>query len=350
MSFNFSKIKVPVLQNRVFESEQLANESGYGYIDIRKNKDSGIFENVLFDSSKLVYDSNYDNEQSNSPAFKKHLNEVISILSPYMVNRRVIEIGCGKGFFLEMLLDEGFDAYGCDPTYTGTNDRVVKKLFSEEINLTGEVIILRHVLEHIQYPIDFLRQIAAVNGNKGLVYIEVPDLTWILNNRAFFDFFYEHVNYFRPIDFKKIFKSIPKSGLLFGEQYQFILADLSTLQLPPYGDNYSIEIEEKILKPAEDLIIALKETSKPIFIWGAASKGVILTLHLQNTGLVIRNLIDINPNKQNKFVALSAVQIISPAKFVEVGSGSLLIIVNPNYEQEIREATKEIKDLTYIVV
>ena len=350
MNLNLPKIKVPVLQNRVFDSNESAKNSDYGYMEIRKNNNTGIYENGLFDESKLIYDSNYDNEQSNSQTFQRHLNEVMSILSPFMIDKRVIEIGCGKGKFLEMLLAEGFDAFGCDPTYTGSNDRVIKSFFSKEINLIGDVIILRHVLEHIKDPIKFINQIAEVNNYKGLIYIEVPDLNWIINNLAFFDFFYEHVNYFTPSDFEKVFLKIIKKGLFFGDQYQFILADLSSLQLPPYKDDSITDFEQILFVPPDQLIDHLLSSQKPIYIWGAASKGVILTLHLQSKGIVIQNLIDINPNKQNKFTALSAIEIISPDTFIDIGSNSNLIIVNPNYEQEIREITKLVNNISYIVL
>ena len=83
---------------------------------------------------------------------------------------------------------------------------------------------------------------------------------------------------------------------------------------------------------------------------GAASKGVILALHLHNAGVKVDNLIDKNPNKQGKFTALTGIQIISPEEFNEKGSGSTLIIVNPNYEQEIRNSTSKINKLNYILL
>jgi hypothetical protein len=75
-----------------------------------------------------------------------------------------------------------------------------------------------------------------------------------------------------------------------------------------------------------------------------------LALHLHNAGIKVDNLIDINPNKQGKFTALTGIQIISPEEFNEKGSGSTLIIVNPNYEHEIRKLTSTINQVTFIIV
>jgi len=285
MEIVFPKFQVPVLQNRVFETHELALNSDKGYIEVRQNNESGLYENVLFDSSKLIYDANYDNEQANSEVFQNHLNDVLNILSPVLIDKKVIEVGCGKGHFLELLLSKGFNAYGCDPTYTGHNDKVSKSFFSESLGLSGDVIILRHVLEHIQHPIDFLRKIAEVNGNKGLIYIEVPDFNWIVNNQTYFDIFYEHVNYFRPDDFLKIFGNIVSRGTLFQGQYQYVLADLGSIQMPPYALEESDNVAAVNFTKLDRLVKELSVIKKPLFTWGAASKGVILALHLHNAGI-----------------------------------------------------------------
>ena len=52
---------------------------------------------------------------------------------------------------------------------------------------------------------DFIRDLADANGHKGLLYIEVPDLIWILENHAYYDLFHEHVNYFCARDFPVVF-------------------------------------------------------------------------------------------------------------------------------------------------
>ena len=83
----FPKIKVPVLQNRVFLTKEDAVNSEYGYIQIEENQENGIYENILFDDDKLIYDHNYDNEQSNSLIFQTHLQNVIEVIKPYLIGK-----------------------------------------------------------------------------------------------------------------------------------------------------------------------------------------------------------------------------------------------------------------------
>ena len=62
------------------------------------------------------------------------------------------------------------------------------------------------------------------------IYIEVPNYDWIVANQTFFDITYEHVNYFSQMSLNKLFDvSNTTQGLLFDDQYQYLIADLSTL-------------------------------------------------------------------------------------------------------------------------
>jgi len=331
----FPNLKVPVLQNRVFETKEKAIQSDFGYLQIEQDQETGIFENKLFDAGKLVYDQNYDNEQSNSPAFEAHLDQVYGILQPFMEGKKVIEVGCGKGHFFRKLSDRGVDIVGCDPTYQGNDTRIIKEFFTEELGLKGDLLILRHVMEHIQHPVDFIRYMAKSNGNKGLIYIEVPDLTWILDNQVYFDFFYEHVNYFRPEDFRLIFGKIYAQGVFFNGQYQYVIADLSSINNPPYAIR---KTDAKVsFQKLDELSDRLRKSGKPVYIWGGASKGVISAMHLLNRGVVVQALVDINPNKQNKFAAMTGLEILSPAAFKKQAGNAIVLIANPNYESEIRK-------------
>lgn len=336
----YPHVKVPVLQNRVFESRESAINSDFGYLQIEQDPATGIFENKLFDTKKLVYDQNYDNEQSNSAVFESHLNHVCEILKPYISGKKVIEVGCGKGHFFRKLSSLGTDIVGCDPSYQGDDPRIVKEFFSEALNLKGDVIILRHVLEHIQHPVDFIRSIAAANEGRGIIYIEVPDLNWIIANHVYFDFFYEHVNYFRPDDFKRIFHKIYEQDVFFNGQYQYVIADLSSINPPPYAFDKVDDKLEISFEKLDEICLHLKDTDKPVYIWGGASKGVISSMHLISKGVKIAGLIDINPKKQNKFAAMTGLKIISPETFKQQTDTAVLLIANPNYAQEIKNELK----------
>ena len=85
---------------------------------------------------------------------------------------------------METLVAQGFDIIGFDPAYVGTNRRIKKEYFSRDLFQKANGIILRHVLEHIQNPINFLEKLKHANNGVGKIYIEVPCFDWICNQKA----------------------------------------------------------------------------------------------------------------------------------------------------------------------
>jgi SAM-dependent methyltransferase len=179
--------RFPIFQNRVYDTFEEARCCDTGNIRLIESLATGLVSNADFDPSRVVYDTNYNNEQANSARFRVHLADVASLIEATIGRANLVEVGCGKGFFLEMLLQLGFDITGFDPTYEGSNTRVRREYFSPALGLTGSGLILRHVLEHVPDPVNFLQLLAQANGGKGLIYIEVPCFDWICQNTAWYD-------------------------------------------------------------------------------------------------------------------------------------------------------------------
>src|ERR1035437_9728365 len=189
---------VPLIQNKVYTTKALARTAPCIDVTLAQSLDNGFVFSANFTDTIIDYDMHYQNEQSHSPYFRNHLENVISIIESHnTLNNKVVEIGCGKAYFLEMLLERGVDIIGFDPTYEGESSKVIKDFFSDKYsNIGAEFIILRHTMEHISQPFDFIKTIAAANNYKGKIFIEVPTFEWIVKHNATEDIFYEHCNYF----------------------------------------------------------------------------------------------------------------------------------------------------------
>lgn len=224
--------QLPIFQNRMYDSVLEARNCPKGDIRLVEDLTTGLVYNDLFSPELMVYDRSYQNEQAVSIFFQQHLNKVASIIGLQMGKEQIVEVGCGKGYFLETLLRNGFDVTGFDPTYEGTNSRVRRQYFTPGVIEKANGLILRHVLEHISNPTAFLEQLRVANGGSGRIYIEVPCFDWICQHKAWFDIFYEHVNYFRLSDFNRIFGTVIESGRLFGGQYLYVVAELASLRIP----------------------------------------------------------------------------------------------------------------------
>jgi len=335
----FETSGLPVLQNKVYNTPEEAKGCPKGDVRLVQDRKSGIVFNDTFHPEKVLYDENYQNEQGCSTIFSQHLQQVARIIEKHFRGKAILEIGCGKGLFLELLRSRNMNVTGLDPAYEGHAPYIIREPFSASLGLTGKVIVLRHVLEHIANPFWFLEKIAKANGGNGLIYIEVPCLNWIVENQAWYDIFYEHVNYFRLSDFRRIFGTIIDSGRLFGGQYIYVVADLASMgidDLPEDDENFFIPSE--FLSCIEKSINVIKQSkAKHHVVWGAASKGVLFALHLQRRGYLLDFAIDINPAKQNKYLPVSGLRALSPeSTFDRLCPGDVIFVMNPNYLDEIK--------------
>jgi SAM-dependent methyltransferase len=338
-SIIYSMSDLPVQQNRVYASAQEAIACPCGSITLKQDPLTGIVHNVSFRPDLVVYDTHYQNEQGHSGVFQQHLIQVSEIIQRHSLKKSILEIGCGKGTFLELMRRRGFSVVGIDPAYEGDAPYIIKQPFSPTLGITGDAIILRHVIEHIPDPLLFLATIFEANGGKGLVYIEVPSLEWIADHRAWFDIFYEHVNYFRLSDLSQMFGTVLESGCFFGGQYLYLVADLSTLRMRPKGELYEFHLPIDFYDSVDRAIAKVRnrEGQKNI-VWGAASKGVIFSLQLLRRRSVTPDIvIDINPAKQGKYLPVTGLPVLSPHDGLsQSASGDTIFIMNSNYFTEIQ--------------
>jgi len=328
--------QLPIFQNRMYDSEEDAIGCPKGDIRLVENLKTGLVYNEAFRSELMQYDDHYQNEQAVSPLFRTHLETVMQIISNAMGRQSIVEVGCGKGFFLEMLLADGFDAQGFDPTYEGRNSRVIKQYFSPALGIKADGLVLRHVLEHIQDPVSFLMQLKDANGGGGKIYIEVPCFDWVCDQHAWFDIFYEHVNYFRLSDFHRMFDVVYDSGRLFGDQYLYVVAELSSLKYPMIDEKKRIRFPHNFMDNLTEKNGS--ELSREAVVWGGASKGVIFALLKERCGQPVKLVVDINPAKQGKFLPATGLRVFSPKEALsKLPDGSTIYVMNSNYMEEIKQ-------------
>jgi len=335
--------RFPVLQNRMFFTREEAKACTLGDIILVQNTATGLIFNQAYNPDLILYDAEYQNEQALSPCFMAHLGVVTEIIQRHCNQYSLIEVGCGKGFFLQHLQAVGFEIIGLDPAYEGTNPNIVRNFFTPETGLAADGIILRHVLEHVQDPIGFLHNLLVANNGKGKIYIEVPCFDWICRHCAWFDIFYEHVNYFRRSDFTRMFGRIYESGYLFAGQYIYVVADLATLQQPngTLADTVTLpsQFDASIACFADKLINQQKNRGACV-IWGGASKGAIFSLLMSRAGALIDFVIDINPAKHGKYLPVTGLRVDAPETLLQnVQPGSEIYLMNANYLQEVRQLT-----------
>jgi hypothetical protein len=337
----YSVLDLPVFQNKMFASAEEARNCVRGDVNLVRDRQTGLIFNRTFRPELMAYDVNYQNEQAVSAVFREHLSAVSATVDRNFRGISLIEVGCGKGHFLEQLQACGFDITGVDPTYEGSNPSVIRDYFSPSLGRRADGIILRHVLEHVQDPVEFLARIRDANGGRGKIYIEVPCFDWICKHRAWFDVFYEHVNYFRMIDFRRIFGTIYECAHVFAGQYLYVVADLATLRYPVHGPLDDFEFPRDFLYSVNEHAASLKSQRwTGSAIWGGASKGVIFALFMERANAHVDVVVDVNPGKHGKYLPGTGLQVHSPEQAVmRLPPGAIIYIMNGNYLDEIKAST-----------
>ena len=333
--------QLPVLQNRMFASAEAARSCALGDVVLVQSAETGLVFNRAFRPELVEYDPDYQNEQGLSEAFARHLDGVLDVMRRHFAGRTLLEVGCGKGLFLERLLGAGFDVTGLDPTYEGSNPRVIRQFFTPAVGIRAEGIVLRHVLEHVQDPVAFLAGLREANGGRGTIYIEVPCLDWIASHHAWFDIFYEHVNYFRRVDFERMFGTVHEAGHSFAGQYLYVVADLATLAAPRRPRHDIFSLPRGFLSAIDESRERLRDSDAgACAIWGGASKGVIFALLMERAGVRIDTVIDINPAKQGRYLAATGLRVQSPDEaMARLPVGADVFVMNSNYRDEIEALT-----------
>ncbi len=351
-----SRKSVPVHQNLVIQTKAAAIETKKGDLLLQHCLECDFVHNAAFDPQLLSYGQAYDNTQENSPSFHRHITQ----LSQYLIEEKgvknccIVEVGCGKGGFLKLLTkDIQFQnlGIGFDPTYVGEESMhdgrlQFKKCFYDERtkDLEVDVVICRHVIEHIPNPVEFLKLIrkTLIHSPKARLFFETPCLKWILENRVIWDFFYEHCSYFTQQSLQVTFEmagfEVSDVTHVFEGQYLWLEATLGAEK-----DIKSTSQIENLIKEYAGCERAITESLKSrlfhdgkVALWGAGAKGVTFANLIDEKRNLIDCVIDINPNKQNHFIPGTGHPIVSYVQAAQRGVKKAMIM-NNNYKEESRE-------------
>lgn len=147
----------------------------------------------------------------------KHLLRLQKLLKVNATkNLSILDYGCGDGYFLNLAKLFGFDTYGIDFS-TVRNERAASRGMTIFNNLEAlksdgigkmNAVTLFQVLEHLEDPLNTLKNIANVMLDGGILIVEVPDYRGVSQPKNFRDFHnvhpLEHINAFTPISLKRM--------------------------------------------------------------------------------------------------------------------------------------------------
>lgn len=325
----------------------------------------GFIYNTLFDSNLVRYSSECEESQGYSPTFNAFARKLAQdLVEKYSLReKKIIEIGCGKGEFLKLMCALGPNyGVGFDPSYIpgrSNNEEAldgiefIRDYYSEKYaTYQGDLICCRMTLEHIFDTAAFIGTIRRSIGQRTdtVVFFQVPDVTRILSACAFEDIYYEHCSYFSPDSLTRLFRQADFDIIDLRTAYdaQYILIDAKPANAlqgyydpPPEPIDTLTELAADFKKTYPAVLrywkIQLdkcKRESKKVVLWGGGSKGVTF-LNVIEGSAIIDYVVDINPHRQQTYMAGTGQQIIAPHVLKEYRP-DVVIIMNAVYRQEIQ--------------
>lgn len=354
---------IPVHSCLLVDSRERALAFPTGDLQLALCPSCGFIFNALFDPSRHNYSTQYEETQGFSDCFNAFQVKLVTrLIEQYGIrDKAVLEIGCGKGEFLNCLCQLGHNrGIGIDPGYVPGRqgpigqDRAlfIQDFYSERYaHLPADVIVCRHTLEHLAPVGEFLRTLRRSIGARRdtLVFFELPDVRRVLTEGAFWDIYYEHCSYFSCGALARLFRregfDLLELSLDYDGQYIMLVAK------PAGGATQArLELEDDLGEMAlavdrfDDVCGNRLGTWRNYFasaggrtpvVWGSGSKGVsfLTTLGLSSQ---VPCVVDINPYRQGRFMPGTGQPIVAPND-LRGRAVDDVIVMNPVYCREIAQ-------------
>lgn len=363
---------VPVHSCRLVRTRGEAQRFRTGTLTLAVCRACGFIGNTSFDSALQDYSIAYEETQAFSPRFQAFIRELAEdwIERYDLHDKEILELGSGKGEFLMLLCALGPNrGTGIDPGVVPErlagpgSERVttIRDYYTDRYaDMSGDAVVCRHTLEHIDDVAGFLARIRRGIGDRRDVVLlfELPDVGRVLRETAFWDVYYEHVSYFSPGSLARLFRrsGFEVVGLSLAYDDQYILLEARPTSSAP-GRSASSPLEEE---PEEQIVaaarfhdsfevvrtewrtrlLALRERGDRAVLWGAGSKAVAF-LAAVGADVGVEYAVDVNPFKHGTYIAGAGQAVVGP-EFLREHQPQLVVAMNEIYRGEIAGALREL--------
>lgn len=249
--------------------------------------------------------------------------EIIEFISPHVkvFESRILDIGCATGGFLKYCETKGwFNTFGIDPIEayveaSGMENVKVGNVYKIPFEDNSfDIVILEHVLEHLNDPHLALHEIHRVLDKGGLLYISVPDADRYDNE--YFYLMKEHIQHYNIV------------GLKF-------IAQQTGYELINYKES-EIDMIGNLKCPTAS---ALLKVTGEIYCWGIGRDFFYYYPHTRLKRLKLI-LVDDTPDKQKR--TFKGMKIHSSEILKEASEDSFLIITAFPHRELLKKKAKEL--------
>lgn len=330
----YQPVKQPLAALHLPKSKEDAKDALTFPMNFRACAYCGHIFNVEFDYLQVPYEDDSNLMYNNAVIWQKYLNDLIDrLVKNYNTrNKTLIDIGCGDGGFLKLLIDRKLNnrCIGFEPGIEAKNAlknglEVYKDYFNPQKDLKKfkpDFIICRHIIEHLENPRGFVSDIAYWSNIHNIFPVflaEVPRIDKAVSQVRLNDYLYEHVSHFTEFSFKKMFIVSGYEILdIRSEYYDEVVVAICKPRKNPrlvkikQSSELYIKNVKKQKKHVHSVLKKLLKQGKHIAFWGATGKGAAFlngfNLYEKDFPIVV----DSDYNKVGHFVPRTAQEILPP--------------------------------------
>lgn len=277
--------------------------------------------NTLFDYRVIPYEENPNKMFNTGALWQLYIKKMLKQLNAYLPEHpTVIDIGCGNGHFIRDLAKINPTSgrfLGFDPNTSGESGNGIEFVpgYFEPITdikkYQPDLIIMRHVLEHLEDPAEVLEQLAlaSLSLNKPIYFFaETPCVDLAVNLGRVVDFFYEHPSQFTKNSFSRLMQlggEVHWINTDYGDEVVNGLVRLS-VNREAVQQGKDAQIFSKLTQTSKQNIIAelnsLFESEQSLAIWGGTGKAATFIQHYQLDNDRFPYVVDSDSEKVGTFV------------------------------------------------
>lgn len=379
LSLTFLDLGVSPIANNLVEIENFSDEVIKFPLHVMTCQICSLVQLSEVIPREILFPSNYTYFSSYSSSWLQHSKSYAEKMISYMeLNQSdlVVEIASNDGYLLQFFTNVDIQVLGIEPA-AGVAKAAIAKGIPTQIVYFGEstaielakrkkpkLMIANNVLAHVPDLHDFIKGFSILIHDEGIITFEFPHLLNLIKNSQFDTIYHEHYSYLSvsaltPLFAKYGLKIVDIEKLLThgGSLRLYVAKNSSSWKVhdsvqkiveresqydPRKKEVYGV-LQESIKKIKTDLLSTLKKYKRDglkISAYGAAAKGVTLLNYCEINSDLIDYVVDLNPNKQGRFIPGSLIPIVD-SKMLDTNPPDVLLILPWNLTNEIKSQLSE---------
>jgi len=331
-----------------------------------------------------IFDDQYAYFSSFSETWLKHAADYSTLMTErFGLNAKsfVVEVASNDGYLLQNFVKRGIPCLGIEPT-ANTAAAAEKKGVPSLVKFFGrqtarevrdekgpaDLLLGNNVLAHVPDINDFVAGLTILLADTGVVTMEFPVLSKLIENNYFDTIYHEHFSYLSLTTVEQIFahhgltvfdvQKLPTHGgsiRVFARHHADDTKPVSdaTIEMRNYEKslghyelNYYRDFAERVRESKRSILeflIEAKRAGKRVAAYGAPGKGNTLLNYCGVRTDFIDYTVDRSPHKQGGFLPGTRIPILSPEAIAQDKPDYLFILIW-NLKEEVMRQMSHVRE------